>query len=230
MPLVSLPGAHRACNHQSALGNDEFVCEEVSKLVKCGCIKVVISQPYVRSPLSVVQSSMGKKRLVVNLRYLNQFLWKQRFRYEDLRTALLLFQPGDHAFTFDLKSGYHHVDIYEPHQKFLGCEWHAKFCQFTVLPFGLSTACYIFTKLMRALVKYWRSCGIRVVMFLDDGIGMDKGEMPAIQASNVVQKSLRRAGFLDHPEKCMWTPSTKISWLGFHIDLVDVRLQYQGKK
>ena len=24
---------------------------------------------------------------------------------------------GDYLFSFDLKSGYHHVDIYEPHRK-----------------------------------------------------------------------------------------------------------------
>ena len=154
---------------------------------------------------------MGKKRLVVNLRYLNRFLWKQKLKYEDLRTALLLFQPGDHAYTFDLKSGYHHVDIYEPHQKFLGFKWHAKFYQFTVLPFGLSTASYKFTKLMRVLVKYWRNCGISIVVFLDDGIGTVKGTMLAAQASELLQKSLRSGGFLDHPEKSMWTPLTKVS-------------------
>ena len=46
----------------------------------------------------------SKKRLVVNLRSLNNFLWKQKFKYEDLHTALLLRIKGDMAFTFDLKS------------------------------------------------------------------------------------------------------------------------------
>ena len=61
LPLVSLPGAHRACNQQSVLENSEFICEEVSKLVECGCVKEVPSQPYVSSPLSLLKSSMGKK-------------------------------------------------------------------------------------------------------------------------------------------------------------------------
>ena len=38
LPLVSLPGAHRACNHQSALENNKFVCQEISKLVECGSL------------------------------------------------------------------------------------------------------------------------------------------------------------------------------------------------
>jgi len=50
----------------------------------------------------------------------SQFLWKQSFKYEDVRTALMLFGKGDKAFTFDLKSGYHHVDIHESCWKYLG--------------------------------------------------------------------------------------------------------------
>ena len=46
-----------------------------------------------------------KKRLVINLRYLNQFLTKDQFKYEDLRTAMRMFKAGDFVFKFDLKSG-----------------------------------------------------------------------------------------------------------------------------
>ena len=74
---------------------------------------------YVRSPLSVVTNSSGKKCLVIDLRYLNGYLLKEKFKYEDLRLAMLMFQKGDYLFSFDLKSGYHHVDIHESHWKYL---------------------------------------------------------------------------------------------------------------
>ena len=61
-------------------------------------------------PLSVIVSSAGKKRLVIDLRYLNGYLLKDSFKYEDLRIAMLMFQKGDYLFLFNLKSGYHHVD------------------------------------------------------------------------------------------------------------------------
>ena len=63
-----------------------------------------------------------KKRLVINLRYVNAFLQKQRFKYEDSRTALSLIQKGDFMCTFDLKSGYHHIDIHEKSQTNLGVQ------------------------------------------------------------------------------------------------------------
>ena len=37
-----------------------------------------------------------------------------------------MFKKGDLLFKFDLKSGYHHVDIYEPHQKYLGFAWETE--------------------------------------------------------------------------------------------------------
>ena len=48
---------------------------------------------------------------------LEQIPFKQKFKYEDVRVAMLLFQKGDYLFPFDLKFGYHHVDIAEMHHK-----------------------------------------------------------------------------------------------------------------
>jgi hypothetical protein len=42
---------------------------------------------------------------------------------------------------------------------------------FTVLPFGLKSSAYIFTKLLRPLVAYSRRQSIKVVLYLDDGFG-----------------------------------------------------------
>ena len=87
--------------------------------------------------------------------------------------TMLMFQKNDYLFSFDLKSGYHHIDIYEPHRHYLGFGWQSQgmtqFYLFAVLPFGLSMACYAFTKLLRPLVKYWRAHGLRALLYLDDG-------------------------------------------------------------
>ena len=60
--------------------------------------------------------------------------------------ALLMFTKEDFLIKFDLKSGYHHLDIFEPHRKYLGFAWGVGdklgYFVFNVLPFGLVTACY----------------------------------------------------------------------------------------
>ena len=108
-----------------------------------------------------VQQSGGKYGLILDLSYFSKFVWKQSVRYEDIRTVLDLFQSGYVFFTFDLKSGHLHVEIFSDHQHYLGFSWlfdfGVKYFVFSVLPFGLSSASYIFTKLVRALVGYWRA-------------------------------------------------------------------------
>ena len=94
---------------------------------------------------------------MVNLRHVNGFLWKQKFKYEDLHVAMAMFEKGEWVFSFDLKSGYHHVDVAQHHRKYLGFEWGGVTYTFVVLPFGLSSAPYGFTKMMRPLVRLWQS-------------------------------------------------------------------------
>ena len=68
-------------------------------------------QPEVCSPLSVMGNLQGKLCLVLNLKYLNQFLHVWSFKYEDLHIAALMFEQGEDMFKFNLKSGYHHVNF-----------------------------------------------------------------------------------------------------------------------
>ena len=64
-----------------------------------------------------------------------------------------------YAFTFDLKSAYHHIDICEEDVKYLSFKWSFesgkfRYFAFKVLPFGLSPAPYIFSKVMRQLLQH----------------------------------------------------------------------------
>ena len=48
-------------------------------------------------------------------------------------------------------------------------EW--RYFVFTVLVFGLSSALFIFTMVVRVLIKHWRSQAIRIFGFIDDVFG-----------------------------------------------------------
>ena len=137
-------------------------------------------------------------------------------------------------FKFDLKSGYHHVSIYKSHWKYLGFVWNVdgipKYYVFTVLPFGLATACYVFTKIVRPLVRYWRGQGLRAVVYLDDGIIAVEGEEAASRASEAVKDDLRKAGFVIHVKKSQWEPTRNIVWLGFELDLEEGKIKVPRDK
>lgn len=91
--------------------------------------------------------------------------------YEDMHAALEYFEKDGYMCTFDLKSGYHHVDICQDSQKYLhGFEWQGVHYVFIVMPFGLASACYIFSKLLRPIVRHFRAKGYKIVIYVDDGI------------------------------------------------------------
>lgn len=122
-------------------------------------------------------------------------------------------------FTFDLKSGYHHVEIFPEHRKYLSFAWtfssgRTRFFQFSVLPFGLSSAPYLFTKLLKPLVKKWRSEAKSIVVYLDDGLGAAADKNKAKIASLQVHADLLKSGFLPNETKCVWEPTQVITWLG----------------
>ena len=133
LPLLSEPPQSFQKNQFSARAKFDFVQDSIGELLASQCIRRAEQTPHICSPLSVVESRSGKLRLVVNIRFLNRYLCKQ---YEDLRTAMSLFEQGDLMFPFDLKSGFHHVDIVVVYQKYPGFV----FLRFHCYTFGLSTA------------------------------------------------------------------------------------------
>lgn len=60
------------------------------------------------------------------------------------------------------------VPIHPLHRKFLRFQWRGVTYEFTILPFGLSTAPYIFTKIVRPAVSFLREEGFESVVYLDD--------------------------------------------------------------
>ena len=64
--------------------------------------------PFCVNPLTVAE--VKKLRLVIALRHVNYHLVRFEFKYEDLRSLSQVLQERLWFFTWDLKSGYHHVD------------------------------------------------------------------------------------------------------------------------
>ena len=119
-------------------------------------------------------------------------------------------------FSFDLKSGYHHVEIFEGHQTYLGFSWKhsisnlVKFYVLTVLPFGLSSAPQVFTKILKPLEKHCRYQGICVAVFLDDGWGIEKDSQVCGVVANAVRADLSRASFVTNVDKSVWIPCQRL--------------------
>ena len=115
------------------------------------------------------------------------------------------------------------MDINEEFWQYLGFSVgegsDRRYFVFRVLPFGLATACYVFTKLLRPLVKRWRSHGLRAIVYIDDGICAASTEAESKAACDFIVEDLRRAGFILNLEKSALEPTQIGRWLGFTIYL-----------
>ena len=218
-----MPDLLHQLNHKSAMDNAVFVATAIDELVAAQCVVECATCPIVTSQLSVVLNGKGKPRLVLDLRYVNQFLPDHKFKYEGLSLVPSLFQCGDFFSAFDLKSGYHHVDIHKDFWPYLGFCWgrdHSKkWFTFRVLPFGLSTACYVFTKLI-PLVKRWRSMGLRCIVYIDDGICASGSRQQCTADTQQIVDDLALAGFVLNRKKSCLEPQLEGVWLGFLLDLL----------
>ena len=233
LPFSNYPSRCFLRNNLSALKHKQFVADAISELLSHSCIIEHEFPPYCINPLTVAE---GKKlRLVIDLRHVNAYLVKPKFKYEDLRSLSQVIEGGYWFFTWDLKSGYHHIDISVDHQQYLGFSWEyenglRRYFTFTVLPFGLSTACFCFTKVLRPFVKRWRSMGHLSFIYLDDGFCGAPDKISAQAASIVQRKELRASGLLCNEEKSVWDPAQTGEWLGFIINTISMKFYMPERK
>ena len=99
-------------------------------------------------------------RPVINLKALNQFVYPQHFKMKGIHTVRDLMQPGDWMTKIDLKDMYFAIPIAEEHQKFIRFTVEGHHYQFTCLPFGLLSAPWTFTKVLRLAAAKLRELGI----------------------------------------------------------------------
>ena len=130
----------------------------------------------------VPKGTEGKFRLVINIRYVNEYLVKKKFKFEGLKDLSDLAEKGDHAVSFDLTSGYYHVELHPRTRTYNGFEKKGSYYFCNCMPFGLATAPWVFSKVMRELMIYWRKGGIIVLPYLDDFFFSKKGKQACLPA------------------------------------------------
>ena len=211
-------------NHPSAQSNSIFVSEAVQAGVDSGIIRQC-SRADLRCilPLAVAVNHALKKRLIWDGRHVNANLIEVPFKMETLqREGRTLFSGCSWGGTFDISSAYHHVDMHKDSLPYLGFEWAGSFFGFVVLPFGLSTAPRIFTKVMHTSVSYLRWKGCKLLAYLDDLPFAQNTAEASLRQARLMLRVLRKFGWLVHPTKCVGLSEAAqiFAALGTLIDLV----------
>ena len=83
IPLITLPKAAKFPNNHSALNNANFLTQAVEELLNTGRIKEVKNPLYVVNPLPVSENDNQKFRLILDLRYVNKHVFKDKIKFDD---------------------------------------------------------------------------------------------------------------------------------------------------
>jgi hypothetical protein len=171
-----------------------------------------------RSPLFTVPKKNGQLRPILNLRKVNSFIPHRHFKMESLLQVCRIIRSKDWMTSIDLTDAFLHVLINKASRRFLQFDWAGRRYQFRVLPFGLSLSPLVFTKILRPVLRWARSKGIRISAYLDDLIIIASSKSLAKEHTSLVTKMLERLGFLINNAKSALRPTQILKHLGFYIN------------
>lgn len=172
----------------------------------------------------------GGIRSCLNLKQLNRRLPFRHFKQEGLTTVRQLLRKDDWMVNVDLKDAYHHVQIHPEYRKYLRFQFKNRKYECICLPFGLTHAPQLFTKLIRKVLKLLRRQGIRIVHFIDDFLiaaqSLDQLRDHTEKFINLFQT----LGLTIHPKKSHLRPAQHLSFLGLEWNTRTGEIHLPDKK
>ena len=182
------------------------------------------------SQMFLVPKKDGRQRPVINLKRLNQSVKTEHFKMEGIHMLKDLLKAGDWMAKIDLKDAYFMVPMAEEERKYLRFQWKEKVYQFNCLPFGLSSAPWVFTKTTRPVVATLRELGLRVIIHIDDILIIANTESLLRDHIMGVVYLLENLGFVLNYPKSQLIPTQEIEFLGFVVNSTTMELKLPGEK
>lgn len=181
-----------------------LINDHVKKLVAKGVIgKCQPRRDHFVSSIFLVPKPDGSSRLILNLKKLNDFIESEHFKMEDYKIACKLISRNCFMGKLDLKDAYYMISVNEEHRKYLRFSFDNCLYEFNCLPFGLNTAPYVFTKIMKPVIGFLRNLGFLSVIYLDDLLLLENSYSQCLENINKSVEMLEKLGFILNEEKAV---------------------------
>ena len=219
------PEIHLAAD-QTAL-----ITTEVEELIRKGAISPALQAPegFV-SQLFLVPKKDGGFRPVINLKALHTFIQEEHYKMENFHMIKELVRPQEWLVKVDLKDAYFLVPVHPDHHRFLQFQWLGQTYQFCCLPFGLSCAPRVFTKLMKPVVAFLRERGMRLIIYLDDILVISSSQEEAREYVLLIRDLFSSLGLINNEKKSQLVPSQEVVFLGYLISTVTMNISLPSEK
>jgi hypothetical protein len=231
LPLTHSPPLTTRFHHTQLPSNQQQIISlEIETLLLKNAIEIAPSSPGFHSTLFTIPKKDGGLRPVLNLKHLNQFLPIKKFKMETLSTIIHLIRPNDYLTSIDLKDAFHHILIHPSHRHLLRFVWKNTTYQYRTVPFGLSLAPWLFTKMTKPIITWARSQGIRMTAYLDDFLIIAPNAHLSQLHTNMIKEKMIQLGWLLNDKKSHLSPTQSIQHLGMNINTNTMSISIPGKK
>ena len=208
-----------ACDCEVASLVEKFVIEEVSETdahFVCGVF--------------LIPKQEGRFGMIINLKPINRFIKHMHFKMESLTLLRDVVRQGDFFTKIDLTDAYLSVPLHEDDRKYIQFFWKGRFYQFRTLCFGLSSAPWAFTKLLKPIVAYLRNLGLRIIVYLDDILIINETKEGAENDFKLVKLLTESCGFVVNISKSISEAHQTIDFLGTTPNSLTMRLTLKPGK
>ena len=131
--------------------------------------------------------------------------------------------------TDDLKKGYWQVKLSKKHRNHVGVSLDGRYYVANVLILGICDAVFAFTKLVHPVVRYLRSRGINILVYIDDFFICHPSERLAVKSRNFLLHTLIKCGWLLSVPKHKPVAQIKI-FLGLQINSLKMQFEIPEEK
>ena len=166
----------------------------------------------------VAKKGTSKRRPVINLRRLNDFIPNEKFKMEGWLEVKEAVSRDCWFARMDLKDADLSVPIHADSQPYLAFRWRGTLYCWSQLPFGLKSSARVFTKLLRPVVAALRKEGITLIVYLDDFLILAPSATLFEEHARRTRGMLQSLGYTVNAEKSVLSATQRVTFLGYEID------------
>ncbi|XP_059199216.1 uncharacterized protein LOC131979287 [Centropristis striata] len=230
LQFAAVPPRFAGIIHSQARGESARVLQEENKRAICVVPPAQCQSGFYSRYFLVPKRGGTGIRPILDLRALNKFLRKYKFRMLTHASLLRLVRQNDWFTSVDLKDAYFHIPIYPPHRKYLRFAFRGICYEYRVLPFGLSLSPRVFVRCTEAAIAPLRRQGIRLATYLDDWLLLAQSEQEARAHTRILMQHLVDLGFVINAEKSVLSPAQEIIFLGLSLDSVSFTARLSAER
>ncbi|VDO97816.1 unnamed protein product [Heligmosomoides polygyrus] len=120
----------------------------------------------------------------------------------------------------DMKDASFSIPIHKNYCKFLAFSHGGKLYQFLGLPFGLSSALYVYSRLIMVIAAELRKRGLRLIVYLDDWLIINRDPSTLLSDIEKATSLFVSLGLTINYKKAVLIPTESVHFLGFTVDSV----------